>query len=161
MDMILCQAFLGGTKAVAREKLRFRPAVYGLIMDGDKVLLMNTILTGNYSLPGGGVELGERLEDALGREVREETGLAVEVGRFAGFEESFFYYDPSGKAYHSFRFYYFCRPLSFELASKDEIEDDGVDQPQWVAVSSLRLEDFHDHGETILAMLRSGIEQPG
>ncbi len=36
-------------------------------------------LKGEWSLPGGAVELGERLEDAIRREVLEETGLAVEV----------------------------------------------------------------------------------
>jgi 8-oxo-dGTP pyrophosphatase MutT (NUDIX family) len=73
-------------------------------MRGATVLLLNTRSTGKYQLPGGGVETGERIEDALRREVREETGIEVEVERFLGFKEDFFYYDPWDEAYHSLLF---------------------------------------------------------
>jgi 8-oxo-dGTP diphosphatase len=43
---------------------------------------------GLYSLPGGGVELGETLEQAVIREVREETGLAIAPIGLVGFREA-------------------------------------------------------------------------
>jgi len=155
MNLITCNAFLGGTKQLARDRLQFRPAVYGLIIDQDRIMLVNTIVSNRYSLPGGGVEIGELVEDALKREVREETGLEIEVGRFAGFKEDFFYYDPADLAFHSFLFYYYCRPLTFQFAVKEEIDDYSVDQPQWVEMKSLKLEDFHDHGELTLQLLKA------
>lgn len=43
---------------------------------------------GLYSFPGGRVEFGESLSDALHREVREETSLTIEVLSLAGFREA-------------------------------------------------------------------------
>jgi ADP-ribose pyrophosphatase YjhB (NUDIX family) len=43
---------------------------------------------GLYTLPGGGVELGETLEEAVIREVREETALDVEPVALAGYRQA-------------------------------------------------------------------------
>jgi mutator protein MutT len=58
-------------------------AVGAVIIDGERVLLIkraNEPSKGEWSLPGGVVEVGESLEAALAREVREETCLDVTVG---------------------------------------------------------------------------------
>ena len=58
-------------------------AVGAVILDGDRVLLIQRgqePLKGEWSLPGGAVEIGETLAAALVREVREETSLDVVVG---------------------------------------------------------------------------------
>jgi 8-oxo-dGTP diphosphatase len=59
-----------------------RPGVVvgALIRDGGRVLLLHR-RDGTWTTPGGWVERGETWRDALRREVREETGLAVEPGR--------------------------------------------------------------------------------
>ena len=58
-------------------------SVGAVIVDAGRVLLIKRgqpPLQGRWSLPGGVVEVGETLQEALVREVREETGLEVEVG---------------------------------------------------------------------------------
>lgn len=65
---------------------RYRPdspvaAVSALLVDGERVLLIRRQAEpnrGRWSFPGGTVELGETIRDAVVREVREETGLSVE-----------------------------------------------------------------------------------
>ena len=57
--------------------------VGAVILNGNQVVLVKRAhepLKGEWSLPGGAVELGETLAEAVAREVREETGLDVSVG---------------------------------------------------------------------------------
>lgn len=57
---------------------RFRPAVRGLVIDGaDHVLMVRLVFPEGafWVLPGGGIDEGEDVLDALRRELREETGL--------------------------------------------------------------------------------------
>jgi 8-oxo-dGTP diphosphatase len=56
--------------------------VGGVVLDGERVLLVRRArppLQGEWSLPGGLVEVGETLSKAVRREIQEETGLRVQV----------------------------------------------------------------------------------
>lgn len=59
-----------------------RVRVAALCVHDDRVLLAKHVRGDHvaYLLPGGGVDPGERLTDALGRELREEAGVDVDVG---------------------------------------------------------------------------------
>jgi 8-oxo-dGTP diphosphatase len=57
--------------------------VKGIIMKDDKFLVL-TKPNGDFDLPGGRVEPGENLKDSLRREIKEETGLEVEIKESVG-----------------------------------------------------------------------------
>lgn len=79
-------------------------------------------LCGRWSVPGGRVELGESLEQALGREMEEETGLIVApVEILAVFDR--IERDEAGVLYHFVIVDYLCRWLSGEaVAASDALE---------------------------------------
>ena len=63
----------------------FRIGVFALIFDDQgRILLGHRRDTDWWNLPGGGMELEETVDEALCREVREETGLEVKVERLVG-----------------------------------------------------------------------------
>lgn len=63
---------------------RFRVGVYALIFEGQRVLLAHRRDIDWWNLPGGGMERSETVEEAVCREVREETGLEVQVEALVG-----------------------------------------------------------------------------
>src|SRR5207302_8717836 len=62
----------------------FRMAVSAVVLEQGDVLLDHRRDIDWWNLPGGGLELGETVDEALHREVFEETGLEVEIERLVG-----------------------------------------------------------------------------
>lgn len=59
-------------------------SVSAMVWRGDAFLLMRRSDNGHWGLPGGFVEIGESVAEATRREVIEETGWSVELGRLIG-----------------------------------------------------------------------------
>ena len=100
------------------------PTVGALIFNQeDKIFLMKTHKWRNrYSIPGGHIELGERIEDALRREVKEETGLDIYHIQFIGIQECIFD-DAFWEKKHFIFIDYACRTKSTEVRLNSEGQD--------------------------------------
>jgi 8-oxo-dGTP pyrophosphatase MutT (NUDIX family) len=64
--------------------MKFHYLVRGIIIANGKVLLAHKRGADNTYLPGGHIDSGEKAEEALAREIREEIGKTATVGRFIG-----------------------------------------------------------------------------
>lgn len=109
--------------------------VGAIILDGDDVLLIQRggePLAGYWSIPGGKVEFGETLEEALRREMREE--LAMEI-RIEGLAELFERQirDEAGQVQHHYVLAdYWCTTRTREFQAGDDAAD-----ARWVPRSGL------------------------
>ncbi len=64
---------------------KYSVSVAGVVVDeSDRVLAVKRMDNGRWEAPGGVLELGETLAEGVRREVAEETGVHVEVGRMTG-----------------------------------------------------------------------------
>lgn len=105
-----------------------------IVQDG-RVLLVKRggpPLEGQWSIPGGVLELGETLRQGAEREAFEETGLHVEAGELLDVFDSI-YSDPQGSTqYHYAIIDFLCRPAGGELRPGGDAQD-----VRWVTLAEL------------------------
>lgn len=100
------------------------PAVAALVVRGDDVLLVlrrNPPSAGRWSVPGGVQEVGERVIEALRREVCEETGLDIEAARLVDVGDIVERDAEGAVRYHYVIAYYAARPAGGALHPGDDV----------------------------------------
>jgi len=109
--------------------------VGALIFEDGKILLVERgkePLKGYWSIPGGIVETGEKLEEGIRREVAEETGLNVEPYSMFEIFERIIRDAEDRPEYHYVLIDYLCRRVSGEAAAASD-----VSRVEWVAERNL------------------------
>ncbi|WP_371481987.1 NUDIX domain-containing protein [Kitasatospora sp. NBC_00315] len=117
------------------------PSVVAVVQDeAGRVLLIHKTDNGLWALPGGGHDVGEFVADTVVREVREETGIDVEVVTVTGL-----YTDPGhlmayddGEVRQQFSICFRARPLGGDLRTSEESKE-----VRWVAPADLGDLDIH------------------
>jgi 8-oxo-dGTP diphosphatase len=115
--------------------------VGAVIVNHGEVLLVRRAhppLEGEWSLPGGVLEGGEKLRDGVAREVREETGLEVEVGPVLEVIDSIFP-DAEGRTqYHYVLVDYLCRLRSGSAVAASDAAELRWARPEQLCAFNLR-----------------------
>ena len=100
--------------------------VGAIIIEGDRVLLVKRAhppIQGQWSIPGGVLEVGEMVREAAIREAREETGITVEPGELLGVYDRILRDAERRVQYHYVLIDFLCRPVGGELlAASDAAE---------------------------------------
>jgi mutator protein MutT len=128
--------------------MQHRTAVGAVVVRSDgRVLLVrrgHAPRLGAWTIPGGKVEPGESLEDAVVRELREETGIDVRVERFL---ETYELGDPTGA--HAFTIHeHLCAPVDEDTPLSPG--DDAADA-RWARVDELAALGVHDDARGVIA----------
>jgi 8-oxo-dGTP diphosphatase len=107
-------------------------AVSAAIFRDGKVLLTRRARSpakGFYSLPGGRVEFGESLHQALAREIDEETGLDIDIVGLAGWREVL---PAAAGAGH-----YLIMSFAAHWVAREPVLNDELDDYRWIAPQAL------------------------
>ena len=114
------------------QPIRPQIAVSAAIFRDAKVLLTRRARSpakGFYSLPGGRVEFGESLHQALAREIDEETGLDIEIIGLAGWREVL---PAAAGAGH-----YLIMSFAARWVAREPVLNDELDDYRWIAPEAL------------------------
>jgi 8-oxo-dGTP diphosphatase len=108
--------------------------VGAVVLDGDRVLLVKRgkePLRGRWLVPGGMVELGETLTDAVVREVREETGLEVRP------REVVFVFDRVEREGAELLYHYVIVDYACDLVGGGLVPGSDAEDAAWVRLADL------------------------
>ncbi len=126
---------------------KFNYRVCALFIDDGRILAMHDERSPYFYLPGGRVELGERAEDAVIREVKEELGIDAAIVRPLWLNQAFFTEDVDALRYHEICIYFLMDAGETDLLQRGErftlIEGKHTHTFEWLTFERLENEYFY------------------
>ncbi|MBP9778986.1 NUDIX domain-containing protein [Candidatus Gracilibacteria bacterium] len=138
--------------------LVWRPSAYAIIIQDEKILLVPQ--WDGYDLPGGGIELGENIEEGLIREVKEETGIDVKIGNLIDCKTSFFNIGIKNNKYiQSIMIFYEAEVTggTLSVVGFDDEEKEFCKEAKWIPLSEIETLNFKSSINT-LEVIRKAIK---
>lgn len=123
-----------------RENNWFRYRAAAIIVEDDSVLFVTNEKEDYYYSVGGGVHLNETAEEAVLREVFEETGIHFEIDRLAVVHENFFEGSNALEGYecHEIAFYYLMKPRGTKELNSESYSCYGAREEMcWLPIAEL------------------------
>ena len=127
-----------------------------IIIEDNRVVLVKRAhppIQGQWSIPGGVLEVGELIRDAAVREAREETGLIVEPGELLGVFDRILHDADKRVQYHYVLIDFLCRRLGGELLAASDAADVRWFEPEELPALNL--------AEDTLEVIQKGFEKIG
>ncbi|MFN3091828.1 NUDIX hydrolase [Bacillus pumilus] len=106
--------------------------VSAIIYDEEENMLMVKNVKGYWELPGGTVEKGEHLQQAVVREVKEETGYVCKVNELHSVREAFF----QDKKHHALMITFFAEITGGQMSILDPDHD--IEEVKWVSTQTFQ-----------------------
>ena len=127
------------------------PTVSAVIFnpDGEILLCKSHKWDNKYVIPGGHIELGEKMEEALKREILEETGLNIYDIKLVSLKESI-YSDKFHEKKHFIFIDYICKTDSTNVFLNDEAEE-----YEWVDIGQIECYDLGGFTKELLMNVRN------
>jgi mutator protein MutT len=130
--------------------------VGAVIVDQRRVVLIKRRfepLAGQWSLPGGAVDVGETLTECVAREMQEETGLVVEVGPVIEVFDRIIRDGDGRVQFHYVLVDYLCRPVGGTLQAGSDVAEALYASPEELSRFAL--------ADPAHAVIRRGLEMAG
>jgi len=124
-----------------RNQKWFRYRAAAIIIENDCVLLASNETADYYYSVGGGVHIGETAEEAIIREVFEETGVKYEIDRLVFIHENFFNESTGsleGLNCHEVAFYFLMKSRGTQEINCNSFCPDGKEFMNWIPINNLK-----------------------